>query len=95
MFILIFLTDLKCVCVCVCCNGCNEIIMCGMKEGERSTAAIHQPSRGAGSAERAVGWHRCRSRVMVDDVIRAFTVSQGFCPLVAASQEDGAGKEPQ
>lgn len=28
---------------------------------------------------------------MVDDVIRAFTVSQGFCLLVATNQEEGAG----
>lgn len=30
---------------------------------------------------------------MVDDVIRAFMVSQGFCLLMATNQEDGVGKE--
>lgn len=79
--------------VCVWLHGCNEIVMYGMKGC--STAVIHQPSEGAGSAEWTEGWHCCRYWAMVDGVIRAFTVFQGFCLLMATNQEEGVGKELQ
>ena len=41
----------------------------------RSTAAIHQPSEGAGSALWMVGWPCRRSLAMVDVVIRALKAS--------------------
>lgn len=56
-------------------------------EKECSTATIHQPCWGAGSAEWTGGWHRCRLQSMVDDIVRALAGSQGFCLLFAMDQE--------
>lgn len=54
-------------------QGCDEIVMWRMKGWP--TAAIHQPSKSAGSAERTEAGRCCRYWDVVDGVIRALKVS--------------------